>query len=249
MSQRPPWRYVSLIGRSGRDLRQNPVLSGTKGLFPASSLTRHDPPVTRLGPLVASLALTLLLGACEGDVPPAGEARSSVRTEGVLYDGAWVVEEGVWFLGDPERYAPMPDRAVRGQANGLLGAQVRGVLGLNVPGLYGKYRTRVELFESEPEVPSWCEDVVEVPFRSAGEIAMGSFEYFEPAWHVQSGTYRVRECVTGLDQAATEEEFDGDDYHTYTGRHLLQLWPAPLEPDEVVRVGSRWAERRHRRTP
>jgi hypothetical protein len=169
-----------------------------------------------------------------------------VLGKGVLYDDAWVVEEGVWDVRAPGKWVAHTGRAFRGQANGLLGAAVDGVMVLVVPGMYGKYRTRVELGGRRPPVPRWCEDVVEAPFRSDGELVMSSFESFSDTWQVEPGTYRVRYCVTGLDAAATEDEFDGDDYHTYTGRHLLQLWPAPIAPDEVVRVGSDWAAERHR---
>ena len=120
------------------------------------------------------------------------------------------------------------------------------MIGIHHPGLYGKFRTRVEIFEARPDVPGWCEDVVEVSLSTRGGLAMGSFEYFEEPWDVTAGDYRVRLCVTGSDQAETEDEFDGDDYHTYTGRHLLQLWPAAPAPDEVVKVGSRFAARAHR---
>ena len=208
----------------------------------------HHVAVTRLGLVLAPVLVGGLLAGC-GDrpVPRWSDVNPPVSPdEVVLYDDEWVVEEGVWDLGEPGKEFADPGRAFRGQANGLLGARVPGTMVLAVPGLYGKYRTRVELHESRPPVPPWCQDVVEVPFRSHGELAMSSFESFEPPWEVPAGTYRVRSCVTGLDAAATEDEFDGDDYRTYTGRHLVQLWPSDPAPDAVVRVGSRWAAEQHR---
>lgn len=214
--------------------------------------------MTRLGPVAVSLVAVaaLLLGGCgeeaypadpsgpaaEWSDPPAAKALEAR----VLYDDVWTIEEGVWSMvqeGGPWNGVL---RAFRGQSNGLLGAHVRGAMVVNAPGLYGNYRTRVELLEARPDVPAWCEDVVEVSFHTRGGLQLGSFEWFEEPWDVPAGDYRVRECVTGLDQAETEDEFDGDDYHTYTGRHLFQLWPAQPAPDEVVKVGSRFAARAHR---
>ena len=79
---------------------------------------------------------------------------------------------------------------------------------------------------------------------------MWSFETWAEPWDIPAGSYRVRYCVTGLDTVAeetAEDEFEGDDYRLYSGRQLLQLWPATSAADEVIRVGSQWAGAEHQR--
>lgn len=45
--------------------------------------------------------------------------------------------------------------------------------------------------------------------------------------------YRVRYCAQGMDQANREDTRLGDE--PLLDRYLLQFWPAPPEPDRVVR--------------
>ena len=54
------------------------------------------------------------------------------------------------------------------------------------------------------------------------------------------GPYRVRVCARGRD-AGDENELADEAVDFY----LIQLWPAPIEPDAILRVGSRSAEYWH----
>lgn len=163
--------------------------------------------------------------------------RPPTRAGGVLYDDAWVVEEGVWYLGSE---FPTPDRG----APRLLASAAGGV-SLFTPALYGKFSVRVVLERSRPEVPAWCEDVEEASLRAepAG-LVMGSFETFSDRFDIAGGWYRVRYCTEKLDTVAretAEDEFEGDDYKLYSGRNLIQLWPAARDPDRVIRHSSHFA--------
>lgn len=203
--------------------------------------------------LVAVLVVGLLASGCSGSdgsdpAPPESPSQhpaDTIEARSVLYDDDFLVEEGVWWLG--VGYPPVPT-VLPGTSNGLLG--VVGPVGMWVsgPGLYGKYRVRIESAPTRPPVPRWCEDVVEVayPHRVDG-IWMGSFETQTRRLPLPPDNYRVRYCAEGLDRAATEPEFDGNRYHVYSSRHLFQLWPAPLRPDAVVRAGSDFARSENER--
>jgi hypothetical protein len=58
---------------------------------------------------------------------------------------------------------------------------------------------------------------------------------------VAAGTYRLRVSARDRD-LRLEREFEGEVVNAY----LLQLWPAPVEPDVIIRVGSKDAEYWHR---
>ncbi|MEZ5095086.1 MAG: hypothetical protein R2731_02535 [Nocardioides sp.] len=197
----------------------------------------------------ASAAAAILLTGC---VPQSADAGRQPSTAGatlsaepvspeVLFDGPWLVEEGVWYLG-PDGVVP---RFRPGdQRTGLLDV-VRRAAWVTGPALYGEYPVRVELYTARPAVPAWCEDVVEVSLDvSVRGLTFGSFESWSEAMPVPAGSHRIRLCTRGLDAAAAEtadDEFDGDGYRRYSSRHLFQLWPAPPRPPRVVRAGSAFA--------
>lgn len=167
--------------------------------------------------------------------PPLPPAVNGVR---VLYDEKWTVEEGQWTL---DASGDIPDGP---SFRRLLESTGGTTAWINVPGFYGNYRTRVELHESGPTVPGWCEDAAEVSIQvrpRVGGVVMGSFETYEHLPVNGPGWYRVRYCTEKQDLAATQDEFTGDEYTTYAGRHLIQLWKAPRRSDEILREGSRWA--------
>lgn len=164
-----------------------------------------------------------------------------------LYDKPFSVDEGLWDIGFLDAEVPFP-RIFPGRTNGLLGADRRTSLVVSTPGLYGRYPTRIELHPTRPRVPSACEDVVEVPYEQVGdEVRMASFDTSTRSMVVPAGSYRVRLCVTGLDIAAQEDEFTGDDYTVYSSHYLFQLWPAAVAPARIVRTGSDWARRENAR--
>jgi hypothetical protein len=175
---------------------------------------------------------------------PAGQNPTPLGplTSPVIFDDVWFVEEGVWNITQYGGFAEHFERAFRGQANGLLGAGDRGALWITAPALYGKFRVRVELHHMQPPIPDWCEDVVEVSYRVGGRpLVMGGFEEWSEPMPVPAGDYRVRYCASQLDEAFASDEFDGDEFRIFPGRHLFQFWRAPLAPDAVVRQTSDFA--------
>ena len=186
----------------------------------------------------------------EAPEPTATEISPPMQTGPVLYDGEFVVVEGVWNLSNGQDIVRLGGM-FRGQRNGLLAAGAKGGVSIWGPALYGKYSVRITSSDRRPRVPAWCEDVVEVSYEfTAGYIVMGSFDEWTDPMRLAPGTYRLRYCASGLDatvEETAEDEFDGDDYRLYSSRHLFQLWPAPAAPDEVLRVRSEYAEALHAR--
>lgn len=175
-------------------------------------------------------------------VPALPAATNGVRA---LYDGAWLVEEGQWWLGSAEAYF---DRGDVPTFHRMLESVNSGSVSITIPAADGRYRTRVELRDVAPAVAPWCEDAaeasLEVPLGRRA-VTMGSLETFQDLPVPKAGWYRVRYCTEEQDRAADEDAFVGEDAATYTGRHLIQVWPAPQAPDRLLRAGSDWVRRLH----
>lgn len=166
---------------------------------------------------------------------------NGVRT---LFDDKWLVEEGQWTLGEPPVTYDAPPGTPEPSFTAMLEAVGPDGVYITTPGFYGYYRTVVELHDRAPAVPAWCQDAAEVSLRIGGErpaFTMASFDLVGDPVTVPAGTYRVRYCTEQQDRAATQDEFTGDEYTVYAGRHLLQLWRAPRRADQVLRAQSTWA--------
>jgi hypothetical protein len=150
-----------------------------------------------------------------------------------------VVHVHYGFLGvEPEDPADdLLTRSRAGQRNGLCGAAVPGRLSM-VTGLHtGAVAVRVESHAGAPPIgPEW-QDVVEVSVELADEqYLLTAFDGGDDLDLPAAGAYRARWCASGMD--------DGRDMDTAVDdgsapdRYLLQLWPAPMQADVVVRLGS-----------
>jgi hypothetical protein len=136
------------------------------------------------------------------------------------------------------------ERFFDGQVNGLVGAADPHGVYLHFGRRSGGSSLRIVLHDHEPPGdPSW-EDVVEVSTtvpppghvrweswagESSGELAT-----------LTPGPYRVRVSARGRD-AGVEDEFAEDVVDFY----LVELWPAPLAGDAIIRTGSENAEYWH----
>jgi hypothetical protein len=133
--------------------------------------------------------------------------------------------------------------AYAGQANGLCGARRPGALSMRTGTHTGPVPVRVEAHPARPAVPGGWQDVVEVPFAPDGpRYALTAFDA-ATAIEVPAGVGRARWCADRMDDGYGGARMAGD---PVTDRYLLQLWPAPPAPEEVVRSSSRrsayWAE-------
>ncbi|WP_018683565.1 hypothetical protein [Actinokineospora enzanensis] len=124
-----------------------------------------------------------------------------------------------------------------GQRNGLCGAAVSGALHL-VTGLHtGSVGLTVETHDAEPPVGEEWEEVVEAPFRSDGDTVLADWDSdVAVPLGLAAGDYRVRYCAVGMDEGhAHDTRMAGE---PEVDRYLLQFWPAPPAPDEVIRQTS-----------
>jgi hypothetical protein len=138
-----------------------------------------------------------------------------------------------WEIGDE----------CRGQANGLCGAAVPGLLHL-VTGLHtGKVGFTVELHPAEPPLDDVWEEAVEVSFTSTAEdIGLHPFQD-QYLFNLPPGDYRVRYCARGMDQGKAEDTLAGVQPVDF---YLLQFWPGTAAPDRIIRQTSKTAAYWHR---
>jgi hypothetical protein len=159
----------------------------------------------------------------------------------VLFTGEIGVHYGfIWLL--PEDDIGPEDFGWGGQNNGLAGAAFPGRLSLMTGTHTGVVPLAVELHDAEPVLSDEWEDVVEVSFTSQETaLTLAAFEEFEPVQLPEPGTFRVRYCASGMDEAHRMDT-DGP----VPDRYLLQLWPASPAPDAVIRQTSEQAAYWHR---
>jgi hypothetical protein len=151
-----------------------------------------------------------------------------ISTDYGQFDLGWADNFG--FDGDFDRF-------YAGQANGLVGAADSSGVHINLARRSGGSRVQIELCDRAPDLPDtpW-EDVVEVPVS----IPNGA----RPRWStwagedggvlpMPSGAYRLRVCAHGRDTGR-----DGEFAEQVVDFYVLQFWPAPAEPDAIVRLGS-----------
>lgn len=132
----------------------------------------------------------------------------------------------------------------RGQVNGLCGAALPGVLSLVVALSVGLVPLRVELLAIAPPVDAGWEEVVEASITNTRpDLARLTFDSLVELPPVPVGSYRVRDCASGMAEAHDMVRSEGE--HVMD-RYLLQLWPAPPRPDAVLRQTSPVASYWHR---
>jgi hypothetical protein len=148
---------------------------------------------------------------------------------------AWVHYGQIYV--DSGSSTPELTECFAGQRNGLCGAAVPGFLFL-ITGLHtGRIGFSVELLDVPPELDAGWEDVVEASFRPQGDTALVGWGG-QGRWPLDLAgrDYRVRYSAARMDQAR-EQDTRLDD-QPEIDRYLLQLWPAPPEPDRVVKQTS-----------
>jgi hypothetical protein len=161
-----------------------------------------------------------------------------VFTDYGQFDLVWSDEalgfDGVW------------DHFFQGQVNGLVGSASSDGVYLNLARRSGGSRVVVTLHDAEPPAPTAdIEDVVEVPVQilDESELRWTSWagESGGSLGSLAAGSYRLRVGACGRDAGSADEFADGvvDEYH-------VDLWPADLAPDAIVRVGSENAAYWHR---
>jgi hypothetical protein len=152
----------------------------------------------------------------------------------------------IYVETDPDSFGPGLAEAFAGQSAGLCGAATPGALWLNTGLHTGDVGFTVEVHEQAPPLdPAW-EDVVEVSFRPVSADSALVQWAGEASWQLglEETDYRVRYCARGMDQASERDtRMDGE---PQLDSYLLQFWPAPPEPDRVLKQTSQVAAYWHR---
>lgn len=162
-------------------------------------------------------------------------------------DGEVGVSYGqIYVESAPGSPTPRMYEAFAGQSSGLCGAAVPGALFLRTGLHTGDVGFTVEVCGQAPSLdPAW-EDVVEVSFYPVSDQSFLVEWAGEDSWELdlkEGLDYRVRYCAQGMDKAR-EKDVRLDD-EPVVDRYLLQFWPAPPEPDRVVRQTSQNAACAH----
>lgn len=159
-----------------------------------------------------------------------------IETDYGQFDLLWGDDHG--FDGDF-------DRNFAGQVNGLVGAASGQRLYINLARRSGGSPVRIVLLDDAPAPGGdhW-EDVVEVSIT----VPLG----VKPRWSTWAGedsgpldlppgNYRVRTSARGRDAGRDGEFADGP-----VDSYLLEIWPAPAQPDSIIQSTSADAEHWHR---
>lgn len=159
----------------------------------------------------------------------------------MLFEGLLHVSYGQFYVNSTDDASHPLDEAFAGQSNGLCGAAVAGFLFLVTGQHTGEVPLSVQLHEEAPPLePEW-QEVVEASFRpvSAQAVLAQWGGGFFPLG-LEEISYRVRYCARGFDEAHQGGVYDRFD------AYLLQFWPAPPAPDEVIRQTGRGPAYWHR---
>ncbi|GGS92340.1 hypothetical protein [Streptomyces violaceus] len=162
-------------------------------------------------------------------------------------DGEVHVHYGqIYVESDPDGYGPGLAEAFAGQSAGLCGAASPGSLHLSTGLHTGDVGFTVEVCEEAPPLDPVWEDVVEVSFRPASRDSALVQWAGEASWplDLEETDYRVRYCAQGMDRAGEEDTRLDDE--PQLDCYLLQFWPAPPEPDRVLKQTSLSAANWHR---
>lgn len=134
-----------------------------------------------------------------------------------------------------------------GQSNGLCGAAWPGVLALITGSHTGEVALTVELHDREPLVDEAWEDIVEAPFtlRSPSLALVQSTTLQSWPLQLDQADYRVRFSAFGMQDTPAIDSGTGWDTHPLPDRYLLQFWPGPSMPDQVLKETTTVAAHRH----
>ena len=122
-----------------------------------------------------------------------------------------------------------------GQRNGLAGAAQPGFVDLVVGTHSGTVSLRIELHRKEPRLDERWDEVVEVSCDLRGpRLEVSAFQDALDELRVrQNGPHRVRYSALRFDDEDTRH-----DHEVALDRYLVQLWPAPMGPDAVLKQTS-----------
>ncbi len=154
----------------------------------------------------------------------------------VVSGEVWVHYAQIYVLSDHEGW-PGLEESFGGQRNGLCGAATGGAMHL-ITGLHtGEVGFTVEVHDAAPPLDLGWAEIVEVPFRPNGPAALSTWGG-EHSWDLglEMDDYRVRYCAIGMDEGHAADTRPED--HPVIDRYLLQFWPEPPRPDEIIKQTS-----------
>lgn len=160
----------------------------------------------------------------------------------VLADGELFVQYGFVYVdsGVGGWDEEVDQRA--GQRNGLAGAAQAGFVMLTTGTHTGDVPLRFELYRKEPPVDERWDEIVEVSVDLRDRrLEVTSFDRELAVRKLrQNGPHRLRYSAIRF-----EDERHRREHEVALDRYLVQLWPAPMGPDEIVKKTSGVADYWH----
>jgi len=154
----------------------------------------------------------------------------AVRT--VMSEDVWV-HYGQFYVHSTDDWPDLGE-CFAGQRNGLCGGAMPGHLFLITGSHTGYVGLTVELHEQAPALDETWEEIVEVSFRPLGDSQiLGWGGEWASELDLADVDYRVRYCGTRMDDGHEQDGRDEDEPEL--DRYLLQFWPSPPAPDQVVK--------------
>ncbi|WP_055614535.1 hypothetical protein [Streptomyces phaeochromogenes] len=164
----------------------------------------------------------------------------------VLVDDEVHVDYGQIFVGSGEDDCGLHDAFAGQEGVGLCGAGTDGAL-LLLTGLWiGGVGFTAELHDSRPALDETWEEIVEVPFRPVSQETKLRQWNRKDWWELglEERDYRVRYSASGMDAGRSKNVREDDEPQT-DDRYLLQFWPAPSEPAQLLKQTGRTAATWH----
>ena len=124
-----------------------------------------------------------------------------------------------------------------GQRNGLLGAAQPGFLLISTGMHTGLVPFRVEAHPAAPPLEESYGEIVEASCDLRGpEVSLSAFDWLTFITLPEGGPHRVRLSARDYEAGREQERYEAQD--PVRDSYLLQLWPAEMADDEIVRATS-----------
>ncbi|MFC5749572.1 hypothetical protein [Actinomadura rugatobispora] len=165
----------------------------------------------------------------------------------LLFSGEVHVHYSQVYVHSSQSFGSSLRDCFAGQVNGLCGAAEPGMLFLTTGLHTGNVGFAVESHDEPPLIDdgAW-EEIVEVSFTPETDDVVLMQWAGEARWDLELDRvdYRVRCCASGM-RAARDADTRLED-EPLIDRYLLQFWPAPPEPDRVLKqtteIAAYWHE-------
>jgi len=153
-----------------------------------------------------------------------------------IYSGPLGIGYGQFYIDylDEDKGTPLLDEAMENQTNGLCGEVDHGELVFIAGIQVGIIHLEVHMYDIEPALDESFQDIVDVSTQFSKPPILCEWAHDDThELKIPNGTYRIRYCINGLD--IDPDCYDEDDQPFKHQKYLIQIWPSPLAPDQIIK--------------